>query len=82
MLPLDTRPEARDVHLQVLRGLGAERRLLLALELSRDLRAVARSGIRARHPEYDEAQVSLALLRLTLGRSAFQCLFPGVRIEP
>ena len=82
MLPLDTRPEARAVHLEVLRKLGAERRLLLALQFSEDLRDVTCAGIRARHPEYDDRQVDLALWKLTLGSSEYRRLFPDDRIDP
>ncbi|MCB9760496.1 MAG: hypothetical protein H6739_11710 [Alphaproteobacteria bacterium] len=76
MLPLDTTPEAHAVQLQILRSRTGEQRLRMALQLSEDVRAFSRAGIRARHPEYSEQEVTWALHRLTLGDTLFQEAWP------
>ncbi len=43
----------------------------MTFELSDNLRAITEAGIRHRHPEYDEEQVRLALIRAVLGDKLF-----------
>jgi hypothetical protein len=72
MRPLDTTPEAHAVQLELYRRLGPAR----CLELAAD-------GIRARHPEYDEAQVRWALFRLLHGDATFRAAWPHAPVlEP
>jgi len=72
ILGADTSKEAMRVQMAVLRKLGPERRLQMALELSETVRAVSEAGIRHRHPEYDERQVRRALIRMVLGDELFR----------
>lgn len=44
----------------------------MALQLSEDVRSISRSGIRARHPDYSEQELTWALNRLMLGDALFQ----------
>lgn len=65
--PKDTSADAFARLMDALRGLGAERRLQLAAEMSDELREIAKAGIRSRHPEYTEQQVRERLEDLLLG---------------
>ena len=60
----DTRPEAEEVQLEIYRKMSGAERLRLAFEISELTRALARAGIRADHPDWDEKQVDRELLRL------------------
>lgn len=74
--PLDTTPDAREVQFRVWRRTGSARCLLLAIEMSEELRRVTAAGIRSRHPDYTQAEVRWALLRLTLGDDLFGRAYP------
>jgi len=63
-MPFDTSPEAEAVQLRVLKAMSNEQRLLIALNMSESLRAVARKRIQREHPEWSEQQVIHELLRL------------------
>jgi len=45
-----------------------EQRLAVAAEMSDEIRAVAESGIRGRHPDYSDDEVRAALVVILLGR--------------
>lgn len=45
-----------------------EQRLAVAAEMSDEIRAIAESGIRGRHPDYSDDQVGAALVVILLGR--------------
>lgn len=72
----DTTPEAYEVQVEVWRRMGGEGRVALAIRMSESARALARDGVRARHPEYDEEQVRFAWLRMTLGDALFAAAYP------
>jgi hypothetical protein len=72
----DTSPEAYARQIEAYRSMSPERRVALAAEMSEDMLAVAADGIRARHPQYDEAQVRWALLRLRHGDDTFRAAWP------
>ena len=78
--PADTTPDAARVHLEIIRRLSPERRLELAFEMSNNLREVAVSGVRSRHPEYSDEQVRFAVARLMLGDELFRKVHPGIEI--
>jgi len=63
----DTSPDAAAIQLEGWRRLGPEARVALAAELSDEIRAVSLAGIRSRHRDYDDDQVTRALLRLIVG---------------
>lgn len=77
MIALDTTPEAHRVQMQVYRRMGPEKRLHRAMEMCDAARQMTRSGIRARHPEYSEQEVSWALFRLLLGDSLYRTAYVG-----
>ena len=72
----DTSPEAHAVHLQLLRAMSPERRIKLVFEVSDTLGALAADGIKSRHPEYDDDQVTWALRRQRLGDDLFCKAWP------
>ncbi len=77
MIPLDTDPVSHQVQIQVYRRLGAEARLLRAIEMCDDARSITKAGIRARHPDYGDREVDLALFRLLLGDPLYQAAYRG-----
>jgi hypothetical protein len=68
MLPRDTHPAAYQVQIAAYRALSPEQRAEIAAELTQVARAMAREGIRLRHPSYTEEEVHQALLHLLYGR--------------
>jgi hypothetical protein len=76
-LPADTSLEAARVQHGIYRRMTPEQRLHLAFEMTESIRRVAAAGVRARHPEYTERQVLLAVIRLTLGEELFRLAYPG-----
>ena len=79
MKPLDTTQEAEKIQLDIFRRMGPERRLQAGLALSRTCRELLREGVRRRHPDYDERQVLLAVIRLTLPEDLFSAAYPEAR---
>ena len=80
--PADTDPEAYQVQLAIYRKMSGGQRVALALELSGNVRAIARDGIRARHPDYSVTEVGDALNRLLLGDDLFRAAWPDRRLLP
>lgn len=72
----DTSPEAHEVQVAIWRRLGATGRHALVVRMSEEMRELSRSRIRMRHPDYTEAQVELALRRLTWGDALFRRVYP------
>jgi hypothetical protein len=76
VLPRDTTVESSEAQLDAYRRLGPARRARLAATLSADTRQLARAGIRARHPDYTDQEVELALRRLIYGDDLFCRAWP------
>ena len=62
--------------------LGPEGRLRAAFEASEFVRSIARQGIQARHPGFDDGELDRALFRQIYGEALFQKVFPGVDESP
>lgn len=77
----DTSPDAAAKQMEVLRKMGLEGRARLTLELCENLRQITRAGIRHRHPDYTERQVTQAYLKLILDKDLFQQVFPGCEVS-
>jgi hypothetical protein len=77
MAPADTSDEATEIQLGVYRRMTPAARLRIGLELTEMSRRLLADGIRRRHPEYDDAQVRLAFLRLWLGPDLFREAYSG-----
>ena len=77
----DTSKEAAAKQLEVLRNMGPAGRLKLTMDLCDNLRSTTKAGIRHRHPEYTEQQVTQAYLRLILEPELFEQVFPNCEIS-
>jgi len=71
MEPRDTSSDAAARQRDWYRACGPERRGELALEMSEEARELTRAGIRARHPDWSEVEVSDELHRAMLGDELF-----------
>jgi len=67
MHPLDTSATARERQSEAFRRMTPEQRLAVAAEMSDEIRAIAESGIRGRHPDYSDDEVREALVVILLG---------------
>ncbi|HWL41651.1 MAG TPA: hypothetical protein VNQ73_01820 [Ilumatobacter sp.] len=76
MTAFDTSPDAAVVRLAVLRRLTPRQRAELTIEMSEQSFAVARAGIRQRHPEYTDDDVRFAMLRLLHGDAVVRTIYP------
>jgi hypothetical protein len=76
VLPRDTTPAAHEAQVRWLRRLTPAEPVELAVEMSENIRKVARAGIAARHPDYSRAQIAFALQRLLLGDDLFRRAWP------
>lgn len=77
MVARDTSEEAMAAQLEVYRRMTPEARLQVALELTEMSRQLLADGIRARHPEYSEEQVRLAMIRVWLTPELYRQAYAG-----
>lgn len=75
-LPLDTTTSADDEQLTIYRRLGGAERVAIAFRLGALARGLALSGIRRRHPGYDDRTARRALNRLLLGDEIMRQVYP------
>ena len=59
----DTSPEADALQIEIYRSMTGAERMALALEMSEWLRELARSRVRADHPDWSDYQVNREVLR-------------------
>ena len=81
IVPKDTTIEAARVQFSIFRKMGMEGRARMAMELSDGLRSIIESGVRQRHPDYDEDMVRLAATRIAIGEELFRQAYPDIEIE-
>ena len=63
--------------------MGERGRAEVVFRLNEMARQMAKAGIRARHPEYDDEQVHLAYARLVLGDDLVREVWPShALVEP
>ena len=62
--------------------MGSTGRLNLTMDFCDNLRNITKAGIRHRHPQYTEQQVTQAYLKLILDNALFEEVFPGCEIKP
>ena len=79
MRPLDTSPDAEKIQIEIFRRMEPEKRLQSAALLSENCRTLLAEGIRRRHPNYDEGQVRLAVIRCLLPEDLFLRAYSGAR---
>jgi len=77
----DTTLEVARIQFSILRKIGFAGRANLAIELSDGLRATIESGVRQRHPEYNDNMVRLAALRLSIGEQLFREAYPDTKVR-
>ena len=80
IVPKDTTLEAARVRFSILRKIGMEGRARMTMELSDGLRSIIESGVRQRHPGYDENMVRLAATRIAIGEELFRQAYPDIEI--
>ncbi|MDP9000150.1 MAG: hypothetical protein M3O46_08570 [Myxococcota bacterium] len=80
MRPLDTSPEAHEFQMELYRRMTDEQRSELALEMSEDVRRIAREGIQQRHPDYSGEDVRRALVALLYGADAAAKVWRGLPV--
>ena len=79
MRPLDTNPDALRVQIEIFQRMEPHQRLQAATLLSETCRSLLAEGIRKRHPNYDEKQVRLAVIRCLLPEDLFLRAYPNAR---
>jgi len=79
MRPLDTSFDAEKVQIEIFRHMSPQKRLRSAALLSETCRTLLAEGIRKRHPNYDEKQVSLAVIRCLLPEDLFLQAYPKAK---
>ena len=72
----DTQPASRSEQLTIYRRMPPGERVALAFAMTEDAWRVTADGIRARHPEYDDATLTAALRRVVLGDALFHAAWP------
>jgi len=77
--PLDTRPEAERIQLEIYEKMSPDRRLQISIDLAQTCRSLLREGVRHRHPEYTEEEVRLAVIRIQLGDTLYKNVYPDSR---
>lgn len=77
VVPLDTTPDAHAIQLDAYRRMEGRGRVAIMFRLGEMTRRTTMSGIRSRHPEYDDVQVRLALARLLFGDDLVRRAWPG-----
>ena len=81
MIPEDTTVEAVRKQFEILRRLGPEVRLKMTFEMSDNLRRIVESGVRERHPNYDEKKIKQGVLRLMIGEALFKQIYPNIEMQ-
>jgi len=76
MRSMDTTADAERVQFEIFRKMPPSKRLLCARRLTQSVRNLLAQGVRSRHPEYNEEQVRLAVIRLILPESLFMAVYP------
>ena len=77
----DTSQAAETKQIETLRRIGLPGRAELTFQLCDNLHQITKAGIRHRHPDYTEQQVTQAYLRLILEPDLFQRVFPNCEIQ-
>ena len=83
LIPYDTTPEAARVQAEIYKNMTGEQRLEIAFKLSNNLRQIVRDGIRHRHPDYTDSQITQAYLTLIMDDKEFvKEAFGGREVQP
>lgn len=71
----DTSYLAENIQLKIFKAMGPEKRLERAIELSNLSLKFLREGVSIRHPEYNEEQIKLAVIKLLLPEKLFKLAY-------
>jgi len=74
-IPSDTTVEAARKQFEILRRLDMNGRANMTFQLSNNLRQTVQAGVRHRHPDYDEQQITREVVRLVIGERLFREVF-------
>jgi hypothetical protein len=77
----DTSKTAESKQVETLRRMGLSGRAELTFQLCDNLRNITKAGIRRRHPDYTDRQVTQAYLRLIIEPDLFKQIFPNCEIS-
>lgn len=80
-IPMDTPWEVMKIRYKVFSKMSMEQKAKITFGMCDEIREVSKSGIRDRHPEYNEKQVQLALIKLTIGKKLFAKVYTNIEIE-
>ena len=80
MLSGDTDRKSALRQIDTLRRPGIRGRAEMTFQLSNNLRSIVEAGIRQRHPDYSQEEVTRAVLSLVLDRDLFLQVFPNSEI--
>jgi hypothetical protein len=75
--PADTSGDAYLLQIEAYRAMGGPARCAVGFRLAEFAQLVAETGIRTRHPEYDDERVRKALFRLRLGDELMRTIWPN-----
>jgi hypothetical protein len=75
-IPSDTDADAHGIQREIYRHMGGQGRVAVAFRLTDAVRRLSMAGVRARHPDYTEAQVRQAYARLRLGDALVRTVWP------
>lgn len=81
IIPYDTTLESARIRFSILRKMSIVERANIAIELSDNLRAIIESGVRIRHPDYDDNMVKLAAFRIAIGEQLFHQCYPDIEVK-
>ena len=81
MVSEGTTLEVARIQFSIFRKIGIQGRANTAIELSDGLRATIESGVRHRHPDYDDNMVCLAALRIAIGNKLFHQAYPDTKVR-
>ena len=68
--------DAHDRQSELYRRMGGRGRVDIVYRLNQTMRRMALAGIKARHPEYTQAQVESAHARIVLGDALVRTVWP------
>ncbi len=81
-IPRDTSVKVVKILFSLIKKRSASEKLWLTTKLSDGLMALSKQGIRNRHSDYTERQVTEAYLKFILEKTLYNKIFRGSKIKP
>ena len=82
MLPCDTHAESAMMQFNVLKKMDISARAEMTFQLSDNLHSIVRAGIKHRHPNYTDRQITQAALSLIMDKDILAQIFGGDEVSP